>query len=413
MKWMNKIAMGDFYSPETMRDPFAFYSRLREQQEPLFHLDDVYGMGGAWVALRYDDVVEILKDPRFVKDMRKFLPSQDKQESSGDSTSKGSFLAWWMNMPNMLTVDPPDHTRLRRLASKAFTPRMIEELRPRIQQITDELIDAVQGQGHMDLIADFAYPLPIIVISEILGIPSADRDQFRDWTESLMKSVMDPQRETSAIATLEAFVHYIKTLVAEKREHPGNDLTSGLVQTYEEGDVLSENELLSTIWLLITAGHETTVNLIGNGVLALLQHSDQLQLLQNDPSLLPSAIEELLRYAGPVMVGNRFADEDISMNGKVIRKGEMVLFSLTAASIDPQQFSNPEVLDITREENQHLAFGKGIHYCMGAPLARMEGQIAIGTLLHRIPTLRLASNPDQLTWSYSKFRALASLSVTF
>ncbi|PDZ08426.1 cytochrome P450 [Bacillus pseudomycoides] len=410
---MKKITLGDLNSPETMRDPIVYYKPFFEQQEPLFRLDDFYGMGGAWIALRYDDVVTILKDPRFLKDLRKFEPPQDKQEFIEENTSVSKLFEWMMNMPNMLTVDPPDHTRLRRLVSKAFTPRIIENLHPRIQQIADELLDAVKEKGKMDIIADFAYPLPIIVISEMLGIPVTDRNQFRDWTHKLMNAAMDPRQGAAVTATLEKFIHYIETLLAEKRVNPSDDLMSALVQAQEKEDKLSKNELLSTIWLLIIAGHETTVNLIGNGVLALLQHPEQMDLLRDNPSMLSSAVDELLRYAGPIMIGNRFAGEDITMYGKIIHKGEMVLFSLAAANIDPQKFSNPEALDITREENDHLAFGNGIHRCLGAPLARLEGQIAFGTLLQRLPNLRLATKPEQLVYNYSKFRSLATLPVVF
>lgn len=410
---MEKITGNDFASPETMRDFIAFYKRLAGQQEPLYRLDDFFGRGAAWVAFRHDDVVAILKDPRFVKDNRKFAPTQDQRESVQENASVNKFVEWTKQMPNMLTVDPPDHTRLRRLASKAFTPHTIEGLRPRIQQIADELLDAVQERGRMDLITDFAYPLPMTVISEMLGIPAADRNQFREWTRQLLSASLDPNQADNVGAVLDKFVDYIKTLLSDKRAHPGDDITSGLVQAYDEGDQLSENELISTIWLLIVAGHETTVNLIGNGILALLQHPEQMRLLRSDPSLLPSAVEELLRYAGPVIIGSRLAAEDLTLHGKEIRKGEMVLVSLAGANVDPHHFSNPEALDITREENEHLAFGKGIHLCLGAPLARLEGQIAFGTLLRRLPHLRLAVAPEQLTYNRSTLRSLTSLPVLF
>ncbi|PDY45136.1 cytochrome P450 family protein [Bacillus pseudomycoides] len=410
---MKKITFNDLNSPETMRNPIMFYKNLIEQQECFFHIDDFYGMGGAWVVLDYDDVVAILKDPRFLKDLRKFTPPHDKQKFIEENTPVSKLFEWIMNMPNMLTVDPPDHTRLRRLVSKSFTPRMIEDLRPRIQQISDELLAAVQEQGKMEIIADFAYPLPIIVISEMLGIPAADRNQFREWTQELMNASVDPSQGTAVTATLEKFIHYIEVLLNEKRLNPDDDLISALVQSKEQEDKLSKNELLSTIWLLIIAGHETTVNLISNGVLALLQHPEQMNLLRQDPSLLPSAVDELLRYAGPIMFSSRFAGEDMTIHGKRIRKGELVLLSLTAANIDPKKFPYPETLNISREENNHLAFGTGIHHCLGAPLARLEGQIALGTLLQQLPNLRLAIEPDQLIYNYSKIRSLANLPVVF
>ena len=292
---------------------------------------------------------------------------------------------------------------------------MIEQLRPRIQQITNELLDAVHERGEMDLINDFAYPLPITVISEMLGIPVKDRQQFRTWTQVLVNTGEQNQQESLKTSEIGEFLRYIKSLLDEKRAHPGSDLTSDLVQVEENGDALSENELISMIFLLIVAGHETTVNLIGNGTLALLQHPDQVQLLQHDPSLIPSAVEELLRYTAPVNLSDeRWASEDISIHGKVIRKGEMVYASLIGANTDPRQFQHPEELDVARQENQHLAFGKGIHYCLGAPLARLEGQIAFATLLQRLPNLRLASDPAQLTWNNNfMLRGLRSLPVTF
>jgi cytochrome P450 PksS len=243
----------------------------------------------------------------------------------------------------------------------------------------------------------------------MLGIPTTDRQLFRTWTQKIVNMQED---STTAI---EAFLHYIENLLAEKRTHPGNDLISSLVQVEENGDQLSENELVSMIFLLIVAGHETTVNLLGNGTLALLQHPDQMHLLRSDPTMLPTAIEELLRYTAPVsLTDERWASEDILLHGTLIRKGEQVLAALIAANADPQQFSDPTVLDITRQQNQHLAFGKGIHYCLGAPLARLEGQVAFGTLLQRQPNLRLAIDPAQLTWSKNPMLCgLTSLPVAF
>ncbi len=392
---MTQVTFSDFISQETKRNLIAFYARLRAQ-ERLIYIPDFMGMGPAWIATNYDDAMTILRDPRLTKDKLKVAP-QDEQARMFRS---------------MINVDPPDHSRLRGLVSKVFTPRMIEQLRPRIQQITDELLDKVQPLGKMDLVTDFAYPLPITVISEMLGIPAADRPQFRTWTQRALTASVTSQ---DIQAIIEAFLNYIVALLNEKRTHPGDDLTSSLVQVEENGEKLSENELISMIFLLIVAGHETTVNLISNGTLALLQHPDQLQRLQQDPALITSAVEELLRYTGPVSISDeRWATEDIAMYGKIIHKGDIVYASLIAANTDPQQFPDPEALDITRKEHDHLAFGKGIHYCLGAPLARLESQIAFGTLLRRLPNLRLAIDPDQLTWTINpQLRGLTSLPVTF
>lgn len=408
---MNQITLNDLLAQETRRNLTAFFARLREQG-PLVYVADFSAMngmtGGAWILTRYDDALALLKDPRFTKDIQKIHPEGDADRSPQESM----FLAI---SRNMLMTDPPDHTRLRGLVSKAFTPRMIEQLRPRIQQITDKLLDAVQDRGQMDLIGEFAYPLPITVISEMLGIPPADRQQFRTWTQAMVNPDEQTDQEEVRTTTLETFLRYIQTLLSEKRAHPGNDLTSGLVQVEENGDQLSEYELISMIFLLIVAGHETTVNLIGNGTLALLEHPEQMRLLQSDPSLIPSAIEELLRYTAPVSLSDeRWAGEDVTLYGQLIRKGELVYAALIAANTDSQQFADAGTLDIARQEHQHLAFGKGIHFCLGAPLARLEGQIAIGTLLRRLPNLRLAGNPEQLTWNRNPMlRGLTSLPVAF
>jgi cytochrome P450 PksS len=388
---MSEITMNDLLSQETKSDPHTFYAHLRST-EPIFYVEGL----NTWMVTNYEDALFVLRDPRFTKDNRKIAQPGERQDD--------------MNIRMMLMVDPPDHTRLRSLVSKAFTPRMIEQLRPRVQQITDELLEAVQEQRKMDFITDFAYPLPITVISELLGIPAADRKLFRTWTQAIIN-----MQEEEHAASIEAFISYIKALTDEKRVNPGNDLISNLVQVEENGDQLSENELISMIFLLIVAGHETTVNLLGNGTLALLQHPDQLELLQRDPSLIPAAVEELLRYTSPVSLSDeRWASEDIMLHGKLIRKGQMVTAALISANADPQRFSTGDTLDITRRDNQHLAFGKGIHYCLGAPLARMEGQIAFSTLLQRMPNLHLTVDPEQLTWNRNPMlRGLTRLPVAF
>ena len=402
---MQRITTEDFSSSENMKDVVGFYKKLTEQQEPLIRLDDYYGMGPAWLAIHREDTVVILKDPRFIRDVRKLQPTQDQPDLE-DRSEKWEFN---INFPNMLDSDPPDHTRLRKLTAKAFTPQMIANLGPRIQQITDELLDAIQKKGKMDLISDFGFPLPFRVIAEMLGIPVLYQEKIYDMWMSIKA---DPSQDH--MAWIREYYSLIGATLEEKRKHPAEDVMSSLIHAHDQDDKLSEPELLSTVQLLITAGHETTTNLIGNGMVALQKHPEQLALLRSNPSLLPNAIEELLRYAGPLMICWRFAGEDITMHGKNIRKGEMVLFSLGTANLDPKQFSNPEVFDITRSENDHLAFGNGIHHCLGAPLARLEAKVAFGTLLRRFPDLKLAIDPDELIYNLNAVvRYIASIPMTF
>jgi cytochrome P450 len=317
---------------------------------------------------------------------------------------------------NMLDTDPPDHTRLRSLVSKAFTPRLIERMRPRVQAIADELLDAVEDKGEMDLIDDYAFPLPITVIAELLGAPAEDRDSFREWSDAAVSGDASQEYlEKVLIPHMQAFTDYLRAMFEEKRKNPKEDLISALVRAEEAGDKLSEDELLGMVFLLLVAGHETTVNLIGNGTLALLQHPDQLHKLRDEPSLINSAVEELLRYDGPVETSTEhFAREDVAIGKTVIPRGEMVLVVIAAADHDPERFQDPDLLNITRGDNKHLAFGKGIHHCLGAPLARMEGQIAISALLRRMPRLWLKGSPESLTWRPGLvLRGLQGLAVEF
>ena len=290
----------------------------------------------------------------------------------------------------MNSVDEPDHRRLRTLVSKAFTPRYMESLRPRVQEIADELLDRVQAQGEMDLVKDYAYPLPINVICDMLGVPQADRAQIHIWSAAIAHGLGLGRQEPEVAEHLRAFGEYIVQLVADKRQHPADDLISQLIAIEEEGDRLIEAELLSMIKLLIFAGHETTSNLIATGTFALLDHPEQLEKLKADLSLVPAAVEELLRFNGPATIaGPRFATEDIELGGQQIKKGDIVIPVLKSANRDENQFTQSEELDITRAINRHLAFGQGIHMCLGAPLARVEADIAFTTLLKRMPNLRL------------------------
>lgn len=315
---------------------------------------------------------------------------------------------------NMLDLDSPDHTRLRALVHKAFTPRLIEQMREQIQALTNELLDAVEPNGSMDLIADFALPLPLTVIGRILGVPSEDNDKFHRWTKTMISGGTN-RNLFVLVPSMMSFMGYLKKLIKQRRAAPKDDLVTALVQAKDGSDSLSEDEILAMIVILLVAGHETTVNLIGSGTLALLEHPDQLAKLRNEPTLIKTAIEELVRFVCPVETATeRYAREDIPIVGTTIPRGELVLAVLGSANRDAKYFDNPDALDITRSNNKHLSFGHGVHYCLGAPLARLEGQIAISTLLQRMPNLHLSVAPDQLRWHGAfVLRGLEALPVGF
>ncbi|MGH3777116.1 MAG: cytochrome P450 family protein [Pseudonocardiaceae bacterium] len=342
----------------------------------------------AWLITGYDEARKALHDPRLVK-------SEATMANIGrDLLPPEVFRAM---SHHMLNSKAPDHTRLRRLVTAAFTRRRVEQLAPRIQQITDELLDAMATAKQVDLIDSFAYPLPLTVICELLGVPTDRRAEFRDWTSIMVTGVLAGPDVFAAAAT--AMVSYLHELIDAKRAALADDLLSALVAVRDGEDRLTEDELTSMAFLLLVAGHETTVNLIGNGTLALLTHPEQLTLLRTQPDLLPDAVEELLRFDGPVQVATfRMTAEPVDIGGITIPAGEIVAPGLLAANRDPACTAQPDALDITRTNNPHLAFGHGIHHCLGAPLARLEGRIALGTLLSRFPRLRLAVPAEQLTW---------------
>jgi cytochrome P450 len=380
---MTPINDVDISSPAFKANPYPFYAQLRDQSP--VHRITLGDKRPAWLVTRYDDVVTVLKDDRFVKDKRNVLtPEQMAREP------------WIPKMlkpieRNMLDADAPDHTRLRGLVHMAFTPRLIENMRERIQRLTDELLDAIQIRGRMDLIRDYALPLPTTIIAEMLGVPDRERHKFHRWSNAIVSTVPGRWQMLKVIPSLIALLRYIRRLVRTRRAAPRDDLVSALVEVHEAGDRLSEDELLAMVSLLLIAGHETTVNLIGNGMLALMEHPRQMERLRDDPGLIKPAVEELLRYDGPLETATeRFAREDVAIAGITIPRGEMVFAVLASANRDERQFDHADTLDLTREPNRHLAFGQGIHFCLGAPLARLEGQIAINTLLRRIPDLRLA-----------------------
>ncbi|WP_406164946.1 cytochrome P450 [Streptomyces sp. NBC_00996] len=393
-----------YADPAFRADPFPLYRQLREDG-PVRRAVIAGGLE-AWLVTRYEDGLAALSDSRLSSDVRD--ASDPRLLERLPATEPESMLR------TMLRSDPPDHTRLRRLVSKAFTARRVAELRPRVQEITDRLLDAIVPAGKADLVEDFALPLPVTVICELLGVPGADRHDFQRWTDEMILQggeQPDPARVDRGWRQMSS---YLTGLLADKRARPGDDLLSALITTRDEEHRLDEDELIAMAFLLLVAGYITTVNLIGSGIAALLAHPDQLQMLRDDPELLPGAIEEFLRYDGPVNPGiARFAREDVTVAGVIIPRGATVLVASAIADRDPAQFPDPDRLDIARPDNAHLAFGHGIHYCLGAPLARLEGQIAIGTALGRLPHLSLAVPRSELRWRSGGLRGPAQLPVTF
>jgi cytochrome P450 len=370
------------FAPGMLANPYEMYRALREHFP--IHWSE---MMESWILTRYDDIDTVLTDGRFSADRTRARTRfaemiRQQQEQYGPMSSAQT----------MLTSDPPAHTRLRRLVSKAFTPRAVENLRPRIQEIVDHLLVEAEGRGEFDIIHDLAYPLPVIVIAEMLGVPTEDRARFKHWSDTVVATLGGPFTPPDVFEAgrqaIDELAEYFSHIIAERRAEPRQDLISGLIAAEEGGQVLSEDEIFATCILLLIAGNETTTNLIGTSMLALFQHPDQMQRLRENPALISSAVEELLRYAGPVHGTGRVPKEDIEIAGHTFHEGEMVFTLLAAGNRDPAHYENPEELDITRNPTDHLAFGDGIHFCLGAPLARAEAQIAIGSLVQRFPKLR-------------------------
>jgi cytochrome P450 len=379
---------------EYFADPYSVHARLREQRPvaPVI----MPGGGPAWLVTGYTLGRAALSDPRLLKLPRGWQPEPGSLLSALDH--------------HMLNSDPPDHHRLRTLVNKAFTARRVEQLRPRITAITAGLLDDMSAQREVDLLTAFAFPLPVTVICELLGVPVADRDQFRAWSASIVSATVTPE-EFTAHAT--AMIAYFRDLLAARRREPADDLLSALISARDEGDRLSEDELLSMSWLLLVAGHETTVNLIAGGMLALLLNPAELARLRAEPALLASAVEELLRYTSPVNDATfRFAGEPLEIGGVPVGPGEVVLVALSGANRDAARYPDPERLDLGRDAGGHVAFGHGIHYCLGAPLARLEAGIAFRGLLDRYGEMTLAVSPGELRWRPSSLiHGLESLPV--
>ncbi|HEY3953181.1 MAG TPA: cytochrome P450 [Streptosporangiaceae bacterium] len=391
-------------------DPYRVYAELR-QGAPVYRATLPDG-SAAWIVTRYADVRSALADGRLTKDPRVAAQAMAcRRNETAALGESGSPLE-----DNMLCVDPPRHTRLRKLINGAFTSGRVEALRPRVQQIADQLLDVIAPRGGADLIAEFATPLPVAVICELIGIPGIDHEKFRGWLTDLAGITVTAVTETAQRAQREV-AGYLGQQIDRKREAPGDDLLSALLSARaDDGSTLSGSELVSMLYLLLTAGHETTANLIGSGVYALLRHPDQLELLREQPGLLPSAIEEFLRYESPFNVASaRFTVEATQIGGVTIPAGEAVLPAIGSANRDPGQFPDPDRLEIRRPAGGNLVFGHGVHYCAGAPLARLEGEVAFGALLHRLSGLRLAVPAGQLRWQRPCFliRGLSELPVRF
>ena len=363
-------------------DPYPVYDRLR-QEDPVHEME-----GGRWLLTRYEDCSAVLRNPT--------MSSSQRDIGSADEPS---LLQQYLSKL-MLFSDAPDHTRLRGLVSRAFTPRVVEELRPRIVELVDQLLDEAEAAGELDVISGLGRPLPVAVIAEMLGVPAEDHDRFRSWSEALAHTV-DPEMapdvaERATIAGLE-FMEYFNELSEERRQRPQADLVSALVAIEDGGDRLAADELVANCILLLIAGHETTTNLIGNGTLALLRNPHELDRFREDAGLAKTAVEEVLRYDSPVHLTGRAALEDTEVGGVDIPAGDRVTILLAAANRDPAAFADPARLDLGREENRHLAFSSGPHFCLGAALARLEGQIALSSLVTRFPRLELAA--DEVEWN--------------
>jgi cytochrome P450 len=403
------LAQDNLLAPDVLNDPYAYFAHLRET-DPV-HWNERWG---GWLILRYDDVVKVFRDHEtFSSDrMASLMLELNPQEQEHFSLLIKYFSKW------LVFTDPPYHTRVRLLINKAFTPTSVEKLRPRARQIVHELLDQVRLKSHMEFIHDFAFHLPVIIISEYLGVPVEDREQVKEWSDETSRVFFiranEPDRRERSQKGLEKLLAYFEPLIEARRKQPRDDLISALVQAEERGDLLSHEELLATCTVLLFAGHETTTNLLANGLLAFMQHRDQWDLLRQHPSLMRSAAEELLRYDGPVKATFRWAKVDTELGGKTIRANDRMLLILAAANRDPAKYTEPDHLDITRSPNPHVALGQGIHVCLGAPLARLEAQEAFLALPQRFPDLHLDSDPAHLEYHPTIVaRALKGLPVSW
>ena len=392
----------DLNGQEFLSDPYPLYDLVRSENPVHWNESDKH-----WYMTRYDDVMAMLKDSRLSSNRIRAIASDLPKETQEKVTPLIDAISSFM-----LQSDPPSHTRMRGLVNKAFTPHMIENMRSRIQYLVDGMLDDVQGNGGMDVLADLAIPMPGIVISDMLGVPPEDQPQFKKWSSDITGHYVASGSNVSVSDLYELsqksffeLSDYFRVIIETLRGNPKDNLLSAMVEAEEAGDKLTTDELIANCVLLMFAGNETTTNLIGNGMLALLQNPEQLRMLQSDAGLIGPAVEELLRYDSPVQKTARTAIVDIEIGGKVIKAGDLVMMAYGSANRDPEQFEDPNRLDINRADNRHLAFAQGIHYCLGSALARIEGQIAINALVQRLPDIKLAGGvpercPTTHIWGY-------------
>jgi len=400
---VDELSLHHLLDPEVLANPYPLYDRLRREDpvhwDPYLH---------TWVVTRYKDVLTVLHD---YSASRSPTPEQLESLGLGYLSPIARVL-----IKQMLFLDPPSHTRIRSLAAEAFTPHRVEALRPHIQEISNSLLDKVQAKGKMEVIADFAVPLPAIVTAEMLGMPTHDYVQLKQWTEVFAEILgnfqHNPGRASQVIKSLEDMTAYFRAAIAEFKVRPREGVVHSLMTAEVNGDRFTEEEVIANAIIVMAGGQETTTNLIATGLLTLFRHPDQMARLKSDPSLLPSAVEELLRFEPPVLQTARLAPADTSLGGKKISKRQAVIAVMAAANRDPERFPDPDSLDLGRPDNRHLAFGWAAHFCFGAALARIEGQIAFETLLRRLPGLAL--DPGPLTWRNNQgLRGLEELPVTF
>jgi cytochrome P450 len=390
-EWVTTGALFNLLNPQMRVDPYPSYRRLREK-DPVHRSYPASG----WILLRYHDIATVLSEPRvFSADERNWLRYGRERAREARAGFPDPYES---GIVSMLRIDPPDHTRMRTLVSKAFTARAIERLRPRIEAVVDELLDGIDDHGAIELMRDFASPLPVAIIAEMLGVAVEDRGRFRHWSNETIRLLGDGTRDDRrrALAALEEMRAWLAGEIEQRRRTPRDDLLSALVAAEEAGERLTTIELFATCVLLLVAGNETTTNLIGNGVIALLRHPEQLDLLRREPERIPAAIEELLRYDSPVQLTSRIALRDYELDGHLLRRSQQIVLVIGAGNRDPQRFPEPDRLDVCREDVRPLSFGHGIHYCLGAQLARLEAGVALQKLLPRFPHLRFGAG--QIVW---------------